>query len=535
MANSPPFGFPILDGIHLRVHTSHRTLPRLLLPYITDRGKTYGYSVSGAETTEGQRNKVVVEFSSPNMASEFTVSHLRSTLIGAFVANLYQGFGWDVVRTNYLGNWGKQIGLLAAGWSRFGSEELFVQQPVRHLLDVKRKIEELSKPEKEAIKAAQLEHKDTTEIENQGLLGEGKEFFKRMEDKDVEAVALWQKFRDEEVAHYVKAYARLGIAFDEYSGESAVTSGSIAQIEDELREKGLSEEKSGSWIIDFAKHNAKGLGVGKLRTSGTTGYLLRDLAAVLDRDKAHHFDKMIYVVEMKQDTHMGQILAALNLMGRKDLASKIQHVSFAPIRGLEGPLKGAQVLDDYIDGCSKLMEDAMSARAEKADGDAETLYIPDTDERNLNLGISALIVQDMGYKRAVGYAYDGEAMATLERDSGPAFQNCHARLVSVLREGASVEGEVVCSELEGNDEYVELLRIMAQWPDTALTAFRALEPNVVVGYLGRLAEQIMAALDGDDEETWEGREAAVRARMELYTAAKVVLGIAMRVLGLKPA
>lgn len=533
LPNEPPFTCPIADGIHLRVLSSPRTLPRLVLPYINDRKKSYGYTppagCAGAEPTDEPRQKIVVEFSSPNMASEFHASHLRSTIVGAFVANMYESFGWDVVRMNYLGDWGKQIGLLAAGWQRFGSEEEFAQQPARHLLEVNHKIEELFEPEKQASKAAKQDHKDTSEIESQGLYAERDAFFKKMEDQDPEAIALWQRFRDATVDHYTKSYARLGITFDEYSGESTVTSESVAEVEAALKEKGVYEESDGSWIIDFAKYNAKGLSVAVVRyRNGTTSYLLRDIAAVLDRYKTHSFDKMIYVVG-EQEMHFNRVIKTLELMGKEDLAKKLQHVQFAKISGLVEQLKDAHLLDDYLDGSQALME------AEMPPEDEEQIFVPRSEDVTKNLGFSGLFVQDLNHKRTTGYSCDVKRMTAFDGDTGVAYQNCYARLVSVLQEQTEeLDYESLdFSKLETED-YTELLRIMAQYPDTAAGSFKSLEPSLITSYIGRLVDQLMITLDDDQEQDWSGKEETVKARMALYGNAKQVLDNALSVLGLTP-
>ncbi|KAH7008765.1 hypothetical protein EDB80DRAFT_893135 [Ilyonectria destructans] len=244
LPRSPPFACPIPDGIHLRVLSSPNTLSRLLLPYVHNQNTSYGYDDSvglvDGNAPGGPKKKVIVEFSSPNMASEFQVSHLRSTLIGAYVANIHAG---------------KQIGLLAAGWQRFGSEEEFQKAPLQHLLQVNHKIEELFKLEQEECKIAKGEGKDVTEIESRGLYAERDEFFKKMEDKEPEAIALWQRFRDATVEDYKASYGRLGIQFDEYSGESQASPESIEEVETALKEKGVYEEHEGAWTIDYSKHD----------------------------------------------------------------------------------------------------------------------------------------------------------------------------------------------------------------------------------------------------------------------------------------
>ncbi|KAH8734715.1 hypothetical protein BGZ61DRAFT_528019 [Ilyonectria robusta] len=534
LPRSPPFACPIPDGIHLRVLSSPNTLSRLLLPYVHDRNTSYGYDDSvglvDGNAPGGPKKKVIVEFSSPNMASEFQVSHLRSTLIGSYVANIHAGMGWDVIKMNYLGDWGKQIGLLAAGWQRFGSEEEFQKAPLQHLLQVNHKIEELFKPEQEECKVAKGEGKDVTEIESRGLYAERDEFFKKMEDKEPEAIALWQRFRDATVEDYKASYGRLGIQFDEYSGESQASPESVEEVETALKEKGVYEEHEGAWTIDFSKHDAKGLSTAIVRyRNGTTSYLLRDLAAVLDRYKKHSFDKMIYVVAMEQEMHFHRLTKTLELIGRNDVAEKIQHVAFAKITGLLDEFKDAQLLSDYIDGCRSVMQ------AEMAEETEDGIFVTKTDKSLESVGLSGLFIQDLNHKRTTGYACDAKRMTAFEGETGAAIQNCYARLVTTL-EGKTdgIDYDTLdYSQLETED-YSEVLRIMTQFPDTTYASFKTLEPTTVIIYLGRLVDQIMITLDDDDEQDWTDREEATKARMALYENARQVLENGLRMLGLSP-
>ena len=133
-----------------------------------------------------------MEFSSPNIAKQFHAGHLRSTIIGGFICNLYESAGWDVTRLNYLGDWGRQYGMLAIGWQRFGSEETLAADPIGHLVDIYVKVFAIFEPADLAIKAAAKRGEDTTEMESTGIVGEVKAYFKKMEDGDPEALALWR-------------------------------------------------------------------------------------------------------------------------------------------------------------------------------------------------------------------------------------------------------------------------------------------------------------------------------------------------------
>ncbi|EFQ34531.1 arginyl-tRNA synthetase [Colletotrichum graminicola] len=537
---SPLYTFPFIDGVHIRIFSHPFFLPRLVVPFIVDRKELYGaddsYGLRDASSPESGRKKVVVEFSSPNIAAEFEGRHLRSTINGASIANLHERMGWDVVRLNFLGDWGKNIALLAVGWNKFGSEEEFSKDPIRHLLDIHNQINELFKPEQEASLKAKDEGKNTAEIESQGIYAERDAFFKRMEEGDADAVALTTRFRDVYVEDYTKAYARLGIKFDEYAGESQVTSESIAEVESLLKDKGISEESDGSWLIDFKKHGAKGLGTGMIRNrTGTTMYFSRDLAAILDREKQYAFDKMIYVVNAEQDSHFRGVIKALELMGRDDLSKKIQHVNFGKVQGLSSQLGNANLLGDMLNQCANAVKDAMST--EQNSGAPLAAAEP--------FGITSLIAQDMHTKRANGYAFDSKKMTEFEGETGAALQLHYTRLCLTIKElgvDPTALEEVDYSHLE-EEEYTNLLRLMAQYPDVVNAAYKTLEPSAVLTYLYRLAEQIVVCLDddeggdeegeGEEEETAENPKADL-ARAVLYENARQVFENGMRVLGINP-
>ncbi|KAK3935572.1 hypothetical protein QBC46DRAFT_367503 [Diplogelasinospora grovesii] len=519
---------PTTTGIHLPFFFTLLPLPRLLLPYIFDwqgsYGKTLDVGLRNPSTPQLGRKKVIVEFSSPNIAKEFHAGHLRSTIIGAYISNLYESMGWEVVKLNYLGDWGKQFGLLAVGWERFGSEEELARDPLKHLLDIYVRINTLFKPEAEASKRARDEGRDTAEIESQGLYAERNAFFRRMEDGEPEAVALWRRFRDISIERYVSTYTRLNISFDEYSGESQVQPASAEAVEKLLKEKGVYEEDKGSWVIDFEKHGSKGLGVAVVRgRTGTTTYLLRDVAAVLEREEKHAFDKMIYVVSSEQDLYFRRVFKTLEFAGRADLAARLQHVNFG---------------SDILDQSSTAMHDVMRRNT------AKYAQIDDPDTVAESVGITAVMVQDMSGKRINNYPFDIARMTSFEGDTGPYLQHCHARLNSILRKAGLTRADLaqhladnldrLAADLADKQHCVDLLRLMAQYPDVTATVLRNLEPSTVRTYLFRLAHQLSSCYDvvqvvGANE----GRDVML-SRAALYEGARQVLENGMRLLGFSP-
>jgi arginyl-tRNA synthetase len=290
----PLFLLPFLEGVHFRVFVKPDSLPLILLPYIADRKTAYG-SASASSAEDAAQKKLVVEFSSPNITSEFQGKHIRSTIIGAFIGRLHELMGWDVKRINYLGDWGKPIALLYVGWTKYGSEEAYEADPVGHLLKVYHRIEEDFKPEQAASKQARddvaKEGEDRgeaqIEIESKGIFAERNEAFKKLEEGNEELVAFWKRVRDSNIADYTKFYQRLGIRFDEYSGESQISPNTMNEVEQMLKAKHISEESGGARIVHMQNLGAKA-GTAIIRDrSGSSTYLLRDLAAVLERSRKY--------------------------------------------------------------------------------------------------------------------------------------------------------------------------------------------------------------------------------------------------------
>jgi arginyl-tRNA synthetase len=323
---------------------------------------------------------------------------LRSTIIGGFLGNLHEAAGWDVVRLNYVGDWGKQYGLLALGYQMFGDEAELEKDPINHLFQVYVKINQKLAAEKDEIKALEAAGKDTTDLKQNGLDEQARKYFKAMCEKEPKAIEMWTRFRNLSIKKYKEAYARLNIHFDEYSGESQVTEESMKEVEQQLAEKGLLSESDGATVVDFTTHvpgkAGKSLGVALIRKQdGTSLYLTRDCGAIFARQQKYQFDKMIYVVASDQDRHLKQLFKIVEMTGHKELASKLTHVNFGLVLGMSTRRGTVVFLDDVLREVRDHMHEVMKKNEEK--------YAQVTDPEGTAdiLGISSVMVQDMGGKR----------------------------------------------------------------------------------------------------------------------------------------
>lgn len=521
------------DGIHLRFFFTPRTLGHVLLPYIIDRGQSYGtptiFSQNDLEPTDVKHKKIVVEFSSPNLGKEFDGLHLRSTIIGAYLASIYESMGWEVTRMNFLGDWGQPIGLLAAGWSRFGSEDALNEDPLRHLLDVYTQIDELAKDEQ--ANSQEL----PADGQLSGIAAERDANFTALENGEPNAYALWKRFREVSIQRYTDLYARMNIRFDDYSGESEVNHETIAEVELSLQDKIVFDETRDGWTIDFSTHETKLLKTGhaKIRNGrGQTTYLLRDIASALDRSRKYGFDKLLYVVSARQDSHFQQLFAVLELMGHSELADRLQHISFnAAVKGLV-PQDGAKglLLSDILNKCQATIF-CLSA-------DDPDRYSHFQDPLNLefcdSLGVIALMTQDLSIKRKDDLIFDIANIGNSE-ETGVDLQSCVTRLNRKL-DGVVIDREDLENadySLFDDETYAEILRVLIQFPTVIKSSLEKLESSLIAAYLFRLVGQVEDIL-GDAGESEASGSTNNLAQLALHQIVRQVLMSGMRIIGLTP-
>ncbi|EON65602.1 arginyl-tRNA synthetase [Coniosporium apollinis CBS 100218] len=535
---------PTVSGTYLQFFFRPEPLKRVVLPAILKRGSGYGFNPAFGlrdprDPSKGKK-KAIVEFSSPNIAKPFHAGHLRSTIIGGFLAKLYERAGWEVVKMNYLGDWGKQYGVLAVGFERFGQEDELVRNPVGHLYDVYVQISRLQKEEDERSKQLAVEIKglegeekakkqeELDRIVSEGVDEQARKYFKRMVDGDEEALGVWRRFRDLSIEKMMKTYARLNIEYDDYSGESQVKDESMEKAAKIMEEKGVSENSDGAIIVDLTKYSKKlGKAIVK-KKDGTSLYLTRDIGAIMERYDNYHFDKMIYVVASQQDLHLAQLFKITEAMGMKDIAEKCQHINFGMVMGMSTRRGTAKFLDDILRDVGDKMHEVMRTNQAKYE------QVEDPDKTADTLGISAVMVQDMSGKRINNYDFDINRMTSFEGDTGPYLQYAHARLCSITRRAEIPAADLLDADwsLLKEKHAIDLVRSLAQWPDVFINTLKTLEPVTVLTYLFKMTHALSSSYD---HLQVVGSEYEIkRARLALYEAARTVLGNGMRLLGLSP-
>ncbi|KAJ1787193.1 arginyl-tRNA synthetase [Coemansia sp. RSA 2399] len=486
----------VATGPYLNFRINRTAFTHKVLGAVHAAGEKYGWTDAGA----GKR--VIVEFSSPNIAKPFHAGHLRSTIIGNFIYKLHKANGWDAISMNYLGDWGKQYGLLAIGFSRFGSEEELVADPIKHLYDVY-----------VAINAAA--------DSEPAIHDEARAYFKKMEDGDESALALWQRFRDLSIAKYKDTYARLGIHFDVYSGESQVGEG-MARAMTMLEDGGLLTEDKGAKVLNLEQYKLERAVVQK--NDGTTLYLTRDIGAAIERYEKYQFDKIIYVVSSQQDLHLKQLFKTVELLGLP-YADRFQHINYGLVKGMSTRKGTVVFLDDMLQESKDNMHRVMRENDKKYSQVENPEHVADV------LGMTAIAVQDMSAKRIKDYDFDWSRILNFEGDTGPYLQYAHARLCSLERNCGPVNLDADVALLT-EESAREIVTLVSRYPDTLATAMQTLEPCTVVQYVLKLSHAVSAA--------WETMlvrnqpKELADARLLMYSSARIVISNALSLLGMEP-
>ncbi|XP_025998082.1 putative arginine--tRNA ligase, mitochondrial isoform X3 [Astatotilapia calliptera] len=408
----------------------------------------------------------LVEYSSPNIAKKFHAGHLRSTIIGNFIANLKQSLGNDVIRMNYLGDWGMQFGLLGAGFGQFGSPEKLKQNPLQHLFEVYVRVNKEAENNEDMKQAA-------------------RDFFRQLEQHESHVVSLWQQFRDITVKEYQDIYERLGVHFDVYSGES-FHQDQAQEVVQQLQSRGLLKtSEKGTGVVDLSPNRDMTNVCTVLRSDGTTLYITRDIAAAINRKEKYSFDEMIYVTDKSQENHFSQLFQILLAMGHS-WADGCRHVSFGLVQGMKTRAGEVVFLEDVLDEARARMLNNMS----QSNTTKELENPEDTAEK---VGISALIIQDFKGPLQSDYKFNWDRMLQAQGDTGVFLQYTHARLCSLKQTNKGVEAVAFDPSLLSEQTCTAILQHLLRYDEVLYQSAQDLQPKHLVNFLLKLCHLIASA------------------------------------------
>ena len=460
---------------------------------VIEAGADYG------QQDEGHGENITIDLSSPNIAKPFSVGHLRSTVIGDALSNIFRKMGYNTIKINHLGDWGKQFGLLMVAYKKWGSKEAVEANPIDELLKLYVRI--------------------NAEIENDPELDEeGRKWFKKLEDGDPEATELWQWFRDESLVEFNRIYKLLGVEFDSLNGE-AFYNDKMDEAVQILEEKGLLKESKGASIVELDDVNLPPAMIKK--SDGATLYITRDIATAIYRARTYNFVKNIYAVGQEQSNHFRQLKAVLKKMGF-DWSDDMIHVDFGLVTKNRQKLstrKGNIIL------LEPTLQEAIS-RA-KAQIEEKNPELENKEEVAHAVGVGAVKFYDLKTDRRNGYDFDLEAMVSFEGETGPYVQYAYARIQSILRKANFTPSADATYSLSDPESW-EIIKLLQDFSRVVKRAAENYDPSLIAKYAINLAQAFnkyyahTRILDESPERD---------SRLALSYSTAVVLKEALRLLG----
>ena len=482
---------------YINFFTDKSSYAKTVIESVNNAGAKYG------ESSEGEGKTIVIDYSSPNIAKPFHVGHLRSTVIGSALYNIFEKLGYKCVGINHLGDWGTQFGKLIEAYKLWGSKEAVEEKGISELTRIYVKFHE------EAEK-------------DDSLNDRARAWFVKMQDGDEEAISLWKWFYDISIKEFERVYEKLGVKFDYYTGESFYND-KMDDVVEELKAKNLLVESNGAMIVDL--EDAKMPPCLILRTDGGTLYATRDITAALYRKKTYDFDKCIYVTAIDQNLHFAQWFKVIEKMGY-DWSKDLVHVPFGLVSLEDGKLSTRK-------GKVVLMEDLLNEAVKKTTGiiDEKNPDLPNKEEVAKQVGIGAVIFDDLYNGRIKDIVFSWDRMLNFDGETGPYVQYTHARACSVLKKaGYDKKAENIDYSVLTDDAAADVCKTIALFNDKIKEAANRYEPSVIARYLVDVAQSFNKfyhdnIILADDENVKNARLALVDAVRTVIKSGLAILGI----------
>lgn len=483
-------------GPYVNFFISREKLASVTLSEVLEKKEMYGSS------NLGEGKKVIVEFSSPNIAKPFHIGHIRTTVIGNSLAKIYKFLGFETIKINHLGDYGTQFGMLISAFKKWGDREIIEANPIKELLA--------------------LYVRFNTEADKDPLLkDEARYWFKELENGNEEAGELWQWIRDISLKEFNRVYDKLNISFDSYAGESFY-SDKMPSVLKEMKEKGIVKESEGALIVDLEPYGMPPALI--MKKDGSTLYTTRDIAAAIYRKKHYDFYKNLYVVASQQNLHFKAWMKIVELMGH-EWAKDCIHIPFGMVSLEEGTLstrKGRvvfleDVLNTAIENTRKIIEERNPGLVDK-------------DEVAKQIGIGAILFQELFNQRIKDYVFNWDRTLSFEGETGPYVQYTHARANSLLEKGGFEASGKIDFKLLSSEDEINIIRLIYDFPNTIIDSMDKNEPFFITRHIVDLAKAFnkfynSTSIIVDDETTRNSRLALTFATKTVIKTGLGLLGI----------
>ena len=412
----------------------------------------------------GNGKNVVIDYSAPNIAKPFHIGHLRSTVIGGALYNIYKYLGYNVTGINHLGDYGTQFGKLIEGYKLWGNEYDIESNPIDELTKIYVRINEACK-------------------QDEKILENCRNNFKKLEDGDPYFVEIWEKFKKLSLKEFQKVYDMLGSKFDSWNGE-AFYADKMQEVIDILSKTGKLVESQGAKVVDLED---KGINTPCIieKSNGSTTYATRDLAAILYRARTYDFDKALYVTSYEQVLHFKQIFEVAKLLGLDEkYTNGLEHIPFGMVllpTGKMSTREGTSVklldlLNEAIERASKIIEQKNPDLANKEDVAKK-------------VGVGAVIFNDLFNSRIKDEIFDWDTILNFQGETGPYIQYTYVRTKSVIKKAGGVpdENDIDVSLLL-NEYSIKILKLIYNFENILIQVTDKNEPSILSRYLIDLAK-----------------------------------------------
>jgi len=444
-------------GGYLNFYINKETITKEVLKEISKTEK-YG------KTNIGNGKNIVVDYSSPNIAKPFHIGHLRSTVIGGALYNIYKYLGYNVTGVNHLGDYGTQFGKLIEGYKLWGNEYDIDKDPINELTKIYVRINQACK-------------------EDENILNACRDNFKKLEDGDQYCVELWQRFKDLSLKEFQRVYDLLGSKFDSWNGESFY-SDKMPEVIEKLEKSGKLVESQGAKIIDLEDEGINTPCIIE-KSNGSTTYATRDLAAILYRARTYDFDKVLYLTSYEQALHFKQVFTVAKYLDLDEKYLKgLIHVPFGMVQLPTGKMstregniiKLEELLNEAIERAEKIIEE-------------KNPELEDKKETAKKVGVGAVIFNDLSNSRVKDEIFEWDKILNFQGETGPYIQYTYVRTKSVLEKAGKLP-ELKDIKLDVlNDIYSQtIIKLIYNFQDILVQVTRKEEPSILSRYLIDLAK-----------------------------------------------
>lgn len=449
---------------------------------------------------------IVIDYSHPNIAKPFHIGHLRSTVIGQALYNVYEYLGYNVIGLNYLGDYGTQFGKMIEGYKRWGNEYDIEKDPINQMVEIYVRINNLCK-------------------EDETVLEECRNNFKKLENGDSYCIEVWEKYRDLSLKEFKKIYNLLGGRFDSWNGEAFIAP-KVPEIMQILEKTGKLKTSEGAKIIDLEENKMPPCMIEK--SNGSSTYASRDLAAILYRARTYDFDRCLYITSYEQNLHFKQVFEVSKLLGMdKKYTNGLEHVSFGMVLLPTGKMS---TREGNIVKLEDLLNEAMQKAREVIENKNPDLN--NKEEIAKKVGIGAIIFNDLSSNRIKDEIFDIDNMLDFQGETGPYIQYTYVRTKSLLEKVEHLPKYDEINIEKINDKYSqEIITLLYNFKNILNQVIEKSEPSLLARYLIDVAKAY-SIFYNENKIICDDKELQY-ARVYLTYSVGIVLKIGANLLGIE--